>query len=185
MDSEQIALIVLVALSAGAILPLLLNRIFNRSPREDDGPPPYTRQPFVLSKAEYSFFVVLRQVVPPDVLVLVKVRLAEVLGVKRGPQYIRHFRKISQKQIDFLLCDRQTRPILVIELNEVSHLNNKRAERDDFLDTALQVAGLPILRVASQKTYQLNDVRDAVEKAWADAQAAASVPGTPSEGPRT
>lgn len=62
--------------------------------------------------------------------------------------------KIRAKSIDFLLCDTQSlRPVLGIELDDISHEKPERIVRDDEVDRVFAAANLPILHVKAARQY--------------------------------
>ena len=128
---------------------------------------PYRRKDFLLSRAERSFFGVLQQVVADQYLVFAMVRLADLVYIARGTEKRQsHFNRIQSKHIDFVLCDKDAvRPLLAIELDDSSHKRNDRRDRDSFVDSALQAAGLPLLRVPARKGYNPDDLRQSISDA--------------------
>ena len=67
------------------------------------------------------------------------------------------------KHADFLLCDRLTgRPRLIIELDDSSHKQRRRRERDAFLDLLCASAGLPILHQPVRMAYDTKDLRQSI-----------------------
>ena len=108
---------------------------------------PYKRKEWLLSKAERSFFGVLQGVLASEQLIFVKVRLADLIYIPRGtPSRQAAFNRIQSKHIDFVLCEKSSvRPLLAIELDDSSHARSDRSARDRFVDSALDVAGLPLL----------------------------------------
>ena len=125
---------------------------------------PYRRRDYLLTKAERSFYGALCQAVGQDHLVFAKVRVADLLWMPKGTEGRQsHFNKIQSKHADFVLCDtEQVRPVLVIELDDSSHSTDKRVARDNFLDEAFRVAGLPILRVRCQSGYNIAELREQI-----------------------
>lgn len=116
---------------------------------------PYIRTAQVMSRAELAFAQVLHDVVPTEVTIFPQVRLAGLVHV--APSFRRvytHFNRIQAKTVDFVLCDAATTaPLLVIELDDRSHDRPDRQQRDAFVDAVLQAAGLPILHVRWQRSY--------------------------------
>jgi hypothetical protein len=115
-----------------------------------------------LSPAERSFYGVLCQVAGTLYSVLAKVRLADVLYVPRtgNRNWTAQQNRINQKHVDFLLCNPGTMaPVLAIELDDASHRRRDRAARDEFVDAALKVAGLPVGHVPVKASYTADDVR--------------------------
>lgn len=71
-----------------------------------------------------------------------------------------HFNKIRSKHIDFLLCDKESMaPLYAIELDDISHEKESRIERDLFVDSALEAAGLKFERFKVQKSYSVVDIK--------------------------
>jgi len=135
-----------------------IRRILGLSPK---APPalPYRRRDDFLSPAELSYYKVLTSVLGPRAVVLAKVRLADILYVPRSGESMRYFNRIAQRHVDFLLCESSDmRPVLVIELDDASHDRPTRRGQDAFLDEALRVAEVPILRVKPRREYSREDV---------------------------
>jgi very-short-patch-repair endonuclease len=112
-----------------------------------------------LSPAEFSAYKVLSSVSSTRFTVQSKVRLADIFFVARPNENVGFFNRITQKHLDFLVCDSITmKPLLGIELDDSSHHRNNRQERDDFVESVFQVAGLPLLRVQVQREYNTREV---------------------------
>lgn len=117
----------------------------------------------LFTPAERSFLGVLEPVLPGGVRVFGKVRLEDFLGVKSGlergeRQGARN--RISRKHVDFLLVRvSDLAPLAGIELDDSSHEAEERQERDAFVDSAFASAGLPLLHVTAQKSYNAGEVR--------------------------
>lgn len=127
---------------------------------------PYEKKAYFFTKAERSFYGVLKQAVGDRFDVFGKVRLADVIEVKKGTdQWRTHFNKIQSKHVDFLLCEPEfVAPALVIELDDSSHKKPKTQETDAFVDQALGDAGLPILRVPAKHGYDPAALRADIEQ---------------------
>jgi hypothetical protein len=61
----------------------------------------------------------------------------------------------------------QRRPILFggVELDDKSHEQPKRRERDDFVDQAFAAAGLPIVHMPAKRQYATAEVMVAIQAA--------------------
>jgi hypothetical protein len=105
----------------------------------------------LFSPAERSFLGVLEPNLPPGVRVFGKVRLEDILGVKAGlergeRQAARN--RINRKHVDFLLVrSTDLAPVAGIELDDSSHEEEDRQQRDDFVDSVFASAGLPLLHI--------------------------------------
>lgn len=123
----------------------------------------YQAIPFLLSKAERSFFGVFTQAIGSYGNVFAKVRVADVLAPSKGlgrAGWQRAFNAISAKHFDFIVCDRNTSAILLaVELDDASHSNGRRQVRDDFLNKACASAGVPLLRIKAASGYVVTEIR--------------------------
>jgi hypothetical protein len=118
---------------------------------------PYSKASALFSPAERSFFGVLTQAVGKDFCVFGKVRVADVLTVNGGlapsARTIAQNR-INSKHFDFVLCAPTDLSVLcVIELNDASHAQKKRQDRDDFLAAACNAARLPLVVFPARAAY--------------------------------
>jgi hypothetical protein len=117
----------------------------------------------LFTAAERSFLGVLDRVLPPGVTVFGKVRLADIFGVQSGldPSTRQSARnRIDRKHVDFLLVRiDDLAPLAGIELDDRSHEEEERQQRDAFVDEVFAGAGLPLLHVPAQKTYDLADLK--------------------------
>src|SRR5690606_21741553 len=112
---------------------------------------PYVKAGPLLTPAERNFHKVLVNAIPPGHALTMKVRIGDVLNVKKGLDKKRAMimrAKIQQKHFDFVLCrtDDYT-PVCCIELNDSSHKRRDRAARDEFVRGACAAAGMPLVEV--------------------------------------
>lgn len=122
-------------------------------------PLPFRRRKYLFSTAERSFYEVMRRMVP-NYTVFAKVRLADVVYVKSDKSEWRaHQNRIDRKHLDFVICDSNLAPIVAIELDDSSHQQPDRIARDSAVDQILTAAGLPLVRVAAQRGYQPDALR--------------------------
>ena len=126
---------------------------------------PYNKVNFLLTKAEFNFYKILLLTVNDfNLYVFPKVRLADIIYVTKTKSYRTYFNKIQSKHIDFLLCrDDFLIPVLAIELDDSSHYNQTRINRDLFLESALNTAGLPLLRIKVDYSYTVSELKSKIE----------------------
>jgi very-short-patch-repair endonuclease len=125
--------------------------------------PSYSRRPSMLTGAESNFYKVLVEIAKENnYVVQTKVRLEALIRVNF---YVKNWfglrNRIKSREMDFVLCeerDSNLNQILVIELDDSSHLRQDRAKRDENIDAILQEAGLPILHVPVATFYNPNDL---------------------------
>lgn len=128
---------------------------------------PYQQREFLFTPAEWRFLETLRRAVPEGVDIFGKVRVADVLkpepGLDRGT-WQRAFNRTAGKHFDFVLCDRGGgRVVCVIELNDRSHQQRARQDRDAFITGACKHAGLPLLMVPAARHYDPAALRGEIE----------------------
>jgi very-short-patch-repair endonuclease len=127
----------------------------------------YETRNALFSPAERSFLGVLDQAVAGQYRVFGKVRLGDLIQPAKG--YTKGQRtgarnRINQKHVDFVLCQPDTlAPVGAVELDDSSHQRKDRSERDDFVDRALESAGIPVLRFAARKGYAVAEVQAQLE----------------------
>lgn len=108
---------------------------------------------YLNTKAEQNFFTQINRSLPNDVLLLAKVRLADIC-VPKDPKNIRDFNKVSRKHIDFVLVQRSNSQILAcIELDDSSHAKRSAKKGDRIKNDALKAAGVPLFRVPASRSY--------------------------------
>lgn len=158
--------IVVLVLVAFVVLALLKAR-FSRAGGVDKAGVYYLRKS-LFSPAERSFLGVLDASLPPGVRIFGKVRLEDILGVvsglERGERQAARNR-ISRKHVDFLLVrSSDLAPVGGIELDDSSHDADDRKERDSFVDSAFASAGLSLLHVPAQKSYNPAEVKSKIAR---------------------
>ncbi len=120
---------------------------------------PYRKRDDFLSAAELSFYRALSAAVGTQAHICPKVNLADIFFVARPNENQGARGRISQKHVDFLLCDSQSmKPLVGIELDDSSHARADRQERDAFVDGVFSAAGLPLVRISAAASYNPADL---------------------------
>lgn len=116
---------------------------------------PYIQKQYFMSNAEKDFFLLLTRIIGERYYIFSQVSLNSLLTVDRqGKEFIHYLNKIRQKSVDFVLVEKNTmRTLLVIELDDRSHLKPERMARDQFVDATFAAAGLKLLRIPNQRQY--------------------------------
>ncbi|GGX56047.1 hypothetical protein GCM10011309_00960 [Litorimonas cladophorae] len=103
-----------------------------------------------VNASEKAFFYALLCHLPPGIYPQSKVRLEDIIGIRKGLPYkeSQSLRgRIKSRHIDFLIIDIEGRSRLAIELDGKSH-TSKRAIENDKVKTALfMAAGIPLRRI--------------------------------------
>lgn len=144
---------------------------------------PYNKNQVLFSPAERSFLGVLEQAVGEEYRIFGKVRVADVVSVNSMSDrsaWLRAFNRISAKHFDFVLCSKgELAVIAAIELDDKSHRQRKRQERDAFLVGLCQAISLPLVQIPAQRTYSVPELRAQVLSALGVRQE--PVPGSPAQ----
>lgn len=124
-----------------------------------------------MSEAEKQFYFVLAEILGNEYLIFSKVRMADLLYLPRmgNSEYYHYFNKIQSKHVDFLICDKENiKPLLVIELDDLSHLKIDRILRDKLVDKIFENAKLPIEHVIVSQNYNKEDLLKKINLALFD-----------------
>ena len=142
---------------------------------------PYRLRDDFLSPAERSFFTVLVSAVGDDVSICPKVNLADIFFVSKPNENKGARGRISQKHLDFLVCDSRTmQPLVGVELDDSSHSRPDRQARDGFIDQVFAVARLPLVHVPVQAGYSVPAIQAQLSEHLAGrSRAASSEPTSP------
>lgn len=157
-------IIILIVLVLAAALVILRKTGTNTSSSPYEACPP-------LTPAERSFWQVLQQCLPEGYVLLAKVRLADIVNVKKGLDAKTrqvHQNRISSKHADFVLCDVvEMMPRAVIELDDDSHQTRRSSERDEQKNSIVESAGIRLLRIRAQRAYDTGQLRESLVNAIA------------------
>jgi very-short-patch-repair endonuclease len=125
----------------------------------------YKRHNWLLTKAEREFYEVLIQVVEQDYIVFTQVRLSALFDHKvEGQNWNAAFRHISQKSVDFVLCDKEDiSPKLAIELDDRSHERFDRQNRDIEVERIFKQAGMPLLRIQNSGVFNPQEIAEKIK----------------------
>jgi hypothetical protein len=147
-------------------LTLLTRILKGEEPQTAQAVLPYHAVSSLLTPTEFAFYQVLIQIVGDKGIVCPKVRLADVVGVVPGTEkYMAHLGRISQKHIDFVICNPQTmEPLFAIELDDKSHQKERRQERDTFVNEVFQKVGIRLVHMPALGDYDLEITRKTLTK---------------------
>lgn len=106
---------------------------------------------YLLTKNEYREYMKLRQLAADrGLLICPKVRLLDIIEPRKGEKdYKSLFYKVQAKHVDFVICDQDLRIKVILELDDNSHDQKDRQERDAFVDQILTSVGYQVLHVRS------------------------------------
>ena len=169
-----LALVILLAILAVFFLR-------RRQERDDSGDTAgYRKREGLFSPAERSFFGVLSQAVGPGFRVFGKVRVGDVLAPEEGlstSQRARSLNRINRMHFDFVVCAADDLSLIcAVELDDKSHQQKRRQQRDAFLAEACRTADFTLICFAAQHAYSVPEVAAAI------ARKTGVTPGAPGAG---
>jgi len=139
MNSTFLLLIVIVAV----IVILFVLKAKSQDSAGDEEWPFYAKKP--LSQPEQVLYFRLIQTLPEHII-LAQVQLSRLLGVKKGNNYQAWFNRINRMSADFVVCNKDSSIVAVIELDDATHRREGRQVADAKKDKALASAGIRIVR---------------------------------------
>jgi len=133
---------------------------------------PYVACDTLLTQSELRFYHTLKQAIPSNTAVMMKVRMADLINCDETAWQAGWGPRISAKHIDFVLIDPITTKIkLAIELDDSTHRTNQdRIDRDKFVNKAFEVAKVKLLRIETRKNYNRNDLEKMINQSIATDQ---------------
>lgn len=161
------------------IIVAFLERLFgskDEGPTASKGPQPsapddrpqaisfanYYARESVLSAAENRLASVVAQVVPADVHVLTRIRVEDVINVRKkgrtNSEIASDRGRIKSRHFDFLLVNRGYAPIAIIELDDSSHRKASAQKADQFKNDLCVAVGIPLIRVPASPPPDANRV---------------------------
>lgn len=125
----------------------------------------YLVRPRFLSKAEGVVFLLLRAAFPRHEI-FARVRLADVLQVKIGPQgmeRLRAFRKIANQHAGFVVCDRDMTIVAIVDAKEPDAVINPRDQKLEIIkQRCLQAAQVKYLCVYPPQLPRYKELREQI-----------------------
>ena len=122
----------------------------------------YERKTAMLTRPEYNFLLTLRQVAPSKYEVIPQVALVSVIDKKTNNSYRNELFRVC----DYCFVDCDTfEPLLLVELNDRSHLRADRQERDAKVAAICADAKLPLVTFWLDGDLSFATVKRTVQKA--------------------
>lgn len=135
----------------------------------------YRKKKTLFTEAERSFLGVLDQAIDSSKYrIFGKVRVADILEPnpsKNRSEWQKAFNPIKAKHFDYVICAADTfKPVCAIELDDKSHNQKKRQQRDQLLESVCKDASLPLIRVPAKRSYKLEEVKALLANRFASAR---------------
>ena len=137
------SIVLLLAIVVAVVVVLAFLKAKAQGRVGDEVWPFYAKKP--LSQPEQVLYFRLIQALPEHI-VIAQVQLSRLLGVKKGNNYQAWFNRINRMSADFVVCNKDSSIVAVIELDDATHQREDRQAADAKKDKALASAGVRIVR---------------------------------------
>ena len=145
----------------------LLPKQNNKQSKKIENIFPYVLRDDFLSAAELNFYKSLSLATKElPVKILSKVSLGDLffVNIKDFKMKQSYWNKINRKHVDFLVCDNVSlKPLVAIELDDKSHQQSNRVQRDTFVDEVFKAANLPLLHIPVKNSYAISELTDLIQ----------------------
>lgn len=119
----------------------------------------YSRKKSYITACEFDFLMLLRKIEPSKYEVLPQAALVSVIDKLTETSYRNELFRI----IDYIFVDRTTfAPLLLVELNDRSHLRADRKLRDDKVNEICRKAKMPLVAFTTEEAGDFAAVKKAV-----------------------
>jgi very-short-patch-repair endonuclease len=123
-----------------------------------------------LSPPEIAYYKLLNMNFGDRYLIFAQVRVLDLCEVLDRQFNQGAFNRIARKHVDFVLCHPRTfKPMVAIELDDLTHDRTYRRNRDLFLDEVFRVIGMKLVRQRVRLAFSVAEVTQSVEAALAAA----------------
>lgn len=119
----------------------------------------YSAKDALLTLTEIEYYDLLRMLVAEEYYVFPQINLASVID-KQGGQ---GGRTELFRNIDFGIFDREYKPLVLVEINDNSHLRPDRAERDKKVAKICKDAKIPLVTFWVKDGIDIKDMRRALK----------------------
>ena len=125
----------------------------------------YGRKDFIMTRAEHECYAALVAEMGLDYFFFPQIHLdAIVFPQDTRKDRLYAFRHINQKSLDFVACDKKfMRPLFAIEVDDKTHNQPKRIERDKEVERILHGAGIPLIRIENRGRFDQKELAQLVQ----------------------
>lgn len=110
---------------------------------EPDAPFLYEAKQSLVTKTEMEYLKCIQSLLPDTCLIQTQANLASFIRRTDGAKYQNEL----YRNVDFIITDLAYRPLLVIEINDQTHLIPERRERDKKVAGICEEAGIPLIKL--------------------------------------
>lgn len=97
-------------------------------------------------------------------MIFAQVQLSQILGIKKGNNYQSWLNRINRMSVDFVVCNKDSSIVAVIELDDATHLLENRKKADEKKDKALESANVRVIRWKAKEMPSSETIQSRFEK---------------------
>ena len=121
----------------------------------------YEKKEYLLTPNELKFYKLLKNITNKlDMNLFTQVSLYQIINCKD----YKEFNRIKSKSIDFVLTEKNCKIKLCIELDDNTHNQQKRIERDNFINKIFNDLNIKLLRIPVQNFYNLEELEQKIKE---------------------
>jgi hypothetical protein len=120
----------------------------------------YSKKSRFMTPSEMEFYRELVDVAADKYHVFPQVRIASLINNDtKGKYWKASLSRINNKSVDYVLCDKETLVVAyAVELDDPTHLTEKRKRRDKMVNQIFKDVNLPLVRFSNYQTLTKNDI---------------------------
>jgi len=136
----------------------------------------YKHKDYLMTRTEHDFFKELRTILGQGYYIFPQIHLGTIIKPSVKWTYRWRLWRVAffysdRYSVDFVICDTQgIKPLLVIELDDISHQREKRRSRDRVVEKMLRESNLPIVRFTSSEAGNIelvdSRIRLSLQTGW-------------------
>ncbi|MFK8027803.1 MAG: DUF2726 domain-containing protein [Gammaproteobacteria bacterium] len=152
-----VTVFIVFALLAIARIYFTVNKPTNSSSTKS--PILHKKREYLCTENEKKFFYALQEALKGKYFVHCQTSLIALVE----PIEFKHKSKAWSKRMDFVITDKSTRVLAVIELDDSTHKQKKRIARDEYVNDVLNPHH-PLIRIPSRKFYDPKEMLKLIEE---------------------
>ncbi len=146
------------------IIVLLAERIFNiinKKEKIENNTSLFIKKEYLLTQEELKFYKLLKSITDKyNLNIFCQVSLYAVV---KNKEY-KDFNKIKSKSIDYVITDNNCKIKFCIELDDKTHIKEKRQIRDNFINELFKQVNIKLIRVPVQSYYNLQNLEEKIKE---------------------
>lgn len=111
--------------------------------KETEGNFLYQLKPSLVTDTEMSYLNCIKEALPEGYLIQPQANLASFISRTDGAKYQNEL----YRNVDFIITDQLYKPLVLVEINDQTHLSHDRIERDKKVIKICEEAGIPIIKL--------------------------------------